>query len=94
MYTFDMSVIELKLPLNVASIVFKGGEPLRVLCREEVDIFEAYLRTQEGYTDGLANFERLAIEGYLYQKIRGRLNAKDGPGDLPVRREDGKKGSD
>lgn len=89
-----MSAITLNLPLDAAKEVFKGGKPLRDLCRKEVEIFDAYLRSQGGeWVDGLAKFERLAVEGYLYQKIRGHLNEKDGPGDLPVWREDGKKGS-
>ena len=89
-----MSVISLHLPIEVAKEVSKGGEPLRVLCRKEVDLFDAYLKSQGGeWADGLAKFERLAVEGYLYQKIRGHLDEKDGPGDLPVWREDGTKGS-
>ena len=87
-----MSAIELKL--SGEDEASKGGKPLRDLCRKEVEIFDSFLRTQEGYRDGLAKFERLAIEGYLYQKIRGRLDEKDGPGDLPVWREDGTKVSD
>jgi hypothetical protein len=88
-----MSAITLNLPLDVAKTIFKGGTPLRDLCQKEVDLFEDYLRTQEGYTDGLAKFLRLAIEGYLYQKIRGRLNETESSDELPVWREDGKKGS-
>ena len=56
--------------------IAKGGELLRCLCGKEVDLFDAYLR-QYGreYADGLAKFERLAIEGYLYQKARGHIDA-------------------
>ena len=60
-------------PEELAALA-KGGELLRCLCGKEVDLFDAYLR-QYGreYADGLAKFERLAIEGYLYQKVRGHI---------------------
>jgi hypothetical protein len=77
---------------EVAASVAMGGQSLRDLCHKEVDLFDKYLR-QFGsqYADGLARFERLAIEGYLYQKIRGHLDSdeKIPTGDLPVWREDG-----
>lgn len=59
----------------------KDPEQLRSLCRDEVDKFDRYLRKYgEEYADGLAKFERLAIEGYLYQKLRGRVDAQNDPG--------------
>jgi hypothetical protein len=59
--------------------VANGGEPLRNLCHQEAANFDRYLREEVGgeYAAGLAKFEWLAIEGYLYQKIRGRLESQD-----------------
>lgn len=55
--------------------VANGGEPLKALCREEVEKFHQYLLKFGGeFKDGLAKFERVAIEGYLYQKIRGHID--------------------
>lgn len=57
------------------SIVVNGGKPLLGLCRKEVEEFDVYLKTQVGgfFREGLAEFEKRAIAGYLYQKIRGRI---------------------
>ena len=70
---------------EVAASVANGGPQLRDLCQKEVGLFEAYLRDYgKEYAGGLAKFERSAIEGYLYQKIRGRVGASDDePTDLP-----------
>lgn len=57
------------------SALSNGGEPLRVLCRKEIESFSAYLMEYGGdYAEGLARFEQFAIEGYLYQKLRGHLD--------------------
>lgn len=51
-------------------------DTLRSVCSKEVDRFDAYLKKYGGdYVDGLARFERLAIEGFLYQAIRGHLDS-------------------
>lgn len=70
-------VIEIELPEKVTQEeVAAGGDPLRALCRKEVARFDEYLKNYGGdYSDGLAKFERLAVEGYLYQKIRGHIDA-------------------
>ena len=67
----DLSVTEPNEDLEPAR---NGGQVLRDLCRKEVDSFDEYLKNYGGdYTTGLAHFERMAIEGFLYQKIRGHL---------------------
>lgn len=68
-----------------------GGEPLRDLCRKEVERFNAYLRAYgNGYEEGLARFEQFAVEGYLYQKLRGHLDdTKTSDNALPRGRQDG-----
>ncbi len=66
--------------------VADGGQPLIDLCRKEADTFDTYLRGCgiPLYEDGLAKWEREALTGYLYQKIRGRLEPeKFEPQDLP-----------
>ena len=60
-----------------------GGDPLRTLCRKEVESFSAWLHgwaasLPEGapgseYQEGLAKWERRVVEGYLYQKIKGHF---------------------
>jgi hypothetical protein len=73
-----------------AEEIAKGGEPLRTLCRKEVDCFDAYLRAVGGdYKEGLARFERFAVEGYLYQKLRGHFDAYAEEGHLPAEGQDG-----
>lgn len=58
----------------------ESSEALRSLCREEVERFHQYLKNFGGdYKDGLAKWERFAIEGYLYQKIRGHLEPSEPP---------------
>lgn len=73
------------------SALDKGGEPLRDLCRKEVDRFNDYLQVYGGeYAEGLARFERFVIEGYLYQKLRGHLDDSKASGNaLPHGRQDG-----
>jgi hypothetical protein len=67
-----------------------GGGPLRSLCQKEVEIFDQYLRSYgRGYEDGLARFERYAIEGYLYQKIRGHLDETKAEDTATPGRQDG-----
>jgi hypothetical protein len=80
-----MKITDAELAQKVAG----GGEPLRDLCRQEVENFDRHLRQYGSeYRDGLARFERLVLEGYLYQKLRGHLD-QDGSPDLPSGRQDG-----
>ncbi len=52
------------------------SEPLRVLCRKEVERFEAYLKKSDAwFAEGLAPIERRAVEGYIYQKLRGHMDS-------------------
>lgn len=79
MSLFDLKIVD----EDRAEEAAKGGRPLRDLCREEVDNFDQYLKTcgYPEYAHGLAQWERYAIEGYLYQKIRGRIDALDTQND-------------
>lgn len=64
---------------------------LRSLCRKEVESFEAYVRANDPwFRDGLVRMERLAIEGYIYQKVKGHIDAFREGTDLP---EEGKNGA-
>lgn len=74
---FDIKLRGIENAVRVA----KDPDQLRSLCRDEVNKFDQYLRRYgEEYVDGLSKFERLAIEGYLYQKLRGRVDAQNDPG--------------
>jgi len=60
--------------------------PLRALCQKEVEAFESTMRLHPDYADGLVKIERLAVEGYLYQKLRGHIHAKAAISHLPQER--------
>lgn len=47
--------------------------PLRALCQKEVRAFETAVKQHPDYADGLVKIERLAVEGYLYQKLRKHI---------------------
>jgi len=44
------------------------------------------MRKHPDYADGLVKIERLAVEGYLYQKLRGHIDEKAAPSHLPKER--------
>jgi hypothetical protein len=63
---------------EVLAKVRDGGDALKSLCREEVERFHRYLMDFGGdYKEGLTRWERSAVEGYLYQKIRGHIDAPE-----------------
>lgn len=67
---------ELKSAMEKADTGVSG--PLRDLCRKEVDRFEAYLkRSDPSFAEGLVRIERLAVEGYIYQKLRGHMDTQE-----------------
>jgi hypothetical protein len=76
--------VELKSAQEEASRGNAG--PLRALCRKEVEAFETTIREHPDYADGLVQIERFAVEGYLYQKLRGHIHAKAAPSHLPPER--------
>lgn len=49
------------------------SDPLRSLCRKEVEHFERVIMHHPDYSDGLVKIERLAVTGYLVQKLLGNL---------------------
>jgi hypothetical protein len=56
----------------------KDPSYLRSLCQKEVSHFEQYVQSVDPqFRGGLSKFERLAIEGYIYQKVRGHFDALD-----------------
>lgn len=82
----DMPFTESELETAKAEAARGNAGPLRALCRKEVDAFETFMRLHPDYSDGLVKIERLAVEGYLYQKMRGHIHAKAAPGNLPTER--------
>jgi hypothetical protein len=67
-------------------------EFLRSLCRKEVERFERYCTsTDPNFSDGagFARIEARAIEGYLYQAVKGHIDAFDSGDLLPLERKDG-----
>jgi hypothetical protein len=88
MYT-PMSDFRLSLEGD-SSQVSQDPKVLRSLCQKEVSLFDNYLRrTDPQFSDGLSRFERLAVEGYIYQKARGHIDAQENPSNLPPERNDG-----
>lgn len=68
---------------ELAGKVANGGEPLRSLCRKEVEKFDLYLRQNEpGWVDGLSEWESQILKTFLYQKIRGRVDTTTTPDDV------------
>jgi len=72
--------LELEFPFSESELTEAKKEsdrgnalPLRVLCRKEVEAFEASMVLHPDYSDGLVKIERLAVEGYIYQKLRGHI---------------------
>lgn len=85
--------IEITLPwsdeemLAASEAAQKGNSgPLRVLCQKEVERFEVELRQHPDYSDGLVKIERLAVEGYLYQKLRWNSDETAQTNNLPEER--------
>lgn len=86
-------MIKITVDPSLQDIVAKGGEPLRDLCRKEVDLFDKHLRhfgsnpnNKSGeYKEGLGKYTRWTLEGYLYQKLRGALDnpSLEDPDKLP-----------
>jgi hypothetical protein len=96
MYDGAMKVkVTLEGSPDEAERLLEGGDSLRDLCRKEVDRFDRYLRDAVGkdYATGLANWERFAVEGYLYQKLRNHIDAFIEEGHVPTERFDGKTAS-
>lgn len=88
--------IEIELPcteeeLAAAKESAAQGNPslLRSLCQKERERFEGAMQQHPEYTDGLVQIERLAVEGYLYQKLRGHIDAQPSSNNLPTERKDG-----
>lgn len=73
-----MELVPIKVVIDNQTVhgqVKDGGDPLKDLCRKEVERFHEYLVKFGGdYKEGLSKWERWAIEGYLYQKIRGHID--------------------
>ena len=75
--TIDVSPEEMGDHKDVVSL-FKDTERLRSLCRKEVERFEQYCTTvdpnfQDG--SGFVRIEARIVEGYLYQKLKGHIDA-------------------
>lgn len=86
-FTFELPFTESELKSAQDESARGNAGPLRVLCRNEVEAFESYIRQHPDYSDGLVQIERLAVEGYLYQKLRGHIqHAKAAPRHLPPER--------
>jgi hypothetical protein len=83
---FSLPFAEKELQEALASAEQGNPSPLRLLCRKEVECFEAAIKQHPHYADGLVLIERRVIEGYLYQKLRGHLDASTGNDALPKER--------
>ena len=69
-------------------VLRNGGDALRSLCRNEVGVFESVVQQHPHYPEGLSRFESFAVEGYLYQKIRGHVDETPDQSDNADRRQD------
>ena len=88
--------VEIELPFTEAELepaleaASQGNNrPLRDLCQKEVERFGETVKQHPDYADGLVQIERFAVEGYLYQKLRGHIDEEAGSDNLPQGRHDG-----
>jgi hypothetical protein len=85
-----MSNFKLTVNVDDPDRVRSDATYLRDLCRKEASRFDEYLRTTDPqFRDGLARFELLAVEGYLYQKAKGHIDEEDGNRVDTVEGQDG-----
>ena len=74
----------------VVEEVLNDSKALRDLCRKEVESFDSYLRSVDPqFTDGLAKWEVRVVEGYVYQKLKGHIDAHHHPDHNPKEGQDG-----
>jgi hypothetical protein len=82
-FTFELPFNEAEFEAAQEEAAKGNAGPLRALCRNEVEAFETWIRGHPDYSDGLVRIERLAVEGYLYQKLRGHIKPSVSPRHLP-----------
>lgn len=78
MYSRRMTkiVVTLDGDPSAAEALTEGSQVLRDLCQKEVESFDQYVRVVDPqFADGLSKWECRAIEGYLYQKLKGHIDA-------------------
>ncbi len=64
-------------PTAVKELLNGDSKLLRNLCRKEAESFDEYLRQVDPqFKEGLARWELLAVEGYIYQKLKGHIDAQ------------------
>jgi len=85
-FTFELPFTEAELKSAQGEAARGNAGPLRALCQKEVEVFESSIRRHPDYADGLVKIERLAVEGYLYQLLRGHIHEKTAPSHLPKER--------
>jgi hypothetical protein len=76
--------------------ILDDPKALRALCQAEAAAFSEYLRSCgiTIYKEGLVQWEQDAVAGYLYQKLKGRIDGQETDGkDVSGRREDGEESS-
>ena len=72
--------------------LFGDPDRLRFLCQKEVERFERYCTAVDpNFQDGggFVRIEARAVEGYLYQKLKGHIDAHHKSDLLPEERKDG-----
>ena len=87
---FKMPFDEAELEPAMKAAAAGNRGPLTILCQKEADRFETYVsRHDPQFSDGLVRIEKMAITGYLYQKLRGHLDAAIPDTVVPKERTDG-----
>jgi len=89
--TMEASPDEMGKHEDVESL-FGDSDLLRSLCRKEVERFERYCNAVDpNFTDGggFVRIEARVIEGYLYQKLKGHIDAHHQKNLLPEEGQDG-----
>lgn len=69
---FEFPWTEEDLTAAIEEVKSSGrSDPLRSLCQKEAEHFERVISQHPDYSDGLVRIERLAVMGYLVQKLLG-----------------------
>jgi len=95
-FDFECSPEELQEAVEAAER--DNSSLLRGLCQKEIDRFDQYLSNfgsqatndvDRDWVYGLSRWERRVLEGYLYQKIRGHIDAKVSQSNIDSGRKNG-----
>ena len=74
-YTFEVDCCLSGTSLKDKPFVQEGTTALKKVCEAEAELFHKYLCScgEKEYENGLADWEKSVVAGYLYQKLKNRF---------------------